>query len=60
MKSVKAIPIILLVLVLLSGCQKPKVVQSEIDWPGFMANQDLIWDELPLRWEMPPSMEMVW
>jgi len=25
-------------------------VKAEIDWPGFLAQHDLIWEELPLQW----------
>jgi hypothetical protein len=36
--------------VLLFAQTKTSSVYSEIDWPSFMAQHDLVWEELPLQW----------
>ena len=40
----------------IAGC-KPTLdspLDVQIDWPSFMAQQDMVWEELPLRWENAP------
>ncbi|WP_372772878.1 glycoside hydrolase family 95-like protein [Mangrovibacterium sp.] len=42
--------IVLAFMVLASCNPKPKTIQNNINWPEFLAQHDLIWDETPLQW----------
>ncbi len=45
------IPGIWLFLLLLSACnEKSKVPENNVQWPEFMAQHDLVWEEIPLQW----------
>ncbi|WP_347840825.1 glycoside hydrolase family 95-like protein [uncultured Draconibacterium sp.] len=50
-KTTKHLSIVLLfVFALLSCTQKPKTIENTINWPEFMAQHDLVWEETPLQW----------
>ncbi|MGB7327068.1 MAG: hypothetical protein WBD31_19485, partial [Rubripirellula sp.] len=27
---------------------------QSIDWPGFLSRHDMVWDQIPNRWEVAP------
>ncbi len=52
MKRVIVRSLIAFLLMGLYGCgeQKPSQVETDIDWPSFLAQHDLVWEVLPLQW----------
>ncbi|MDE7141535.1 MAG: alpha-L-fucosidase, partial [Muribaculaceae bacterium] len=44
----------LFLLLLLPACLPAAASAPEIDWPAFMARQDLVWDRLPSSWADAP------
>lgn len=47
---------LLSVIIFCLGSVHAKQVDEAIDWPAFMAKQDLLWDRAPNRWENGPFL----
>ncbi len=48
------IPIFLCISLL--SCNQGDEISIDIDWPGFISKQDMLWNHLPLKWEESPFM----
>ena len=50
-RGMKKLSAVLVVLFGLLICVQAADIPNKVDWKCFMAQHDLIWDEMPLRWE---------
>lgn len=41
---------------LTAGCAAQSLIESHIDWPSFLARQDLIWKQMPRNWSEAPFL----
>ncbi len=58
--------VIIIILILVTGCKSKTSIDTAIDWENFLQRHDLLWDSMATKWEEAPFLgngmmgAMVW